>query len=39
VALAASLQRKSDDLAVLVEWAAGGEDVTDDLARGRHHLE
>jgi peptide chain release factor 2 len=39
VALAASLQRKSDDLAVLVEWAAGGEDVTDDLARGLDDLE
>jgi peptide chain release factor 2 len=39
VALAGSLQRKSDDLAVLVEWAAGGEDVTDDLARGLDDLE
>ena len=29
-----SLQRRADDLAVLVEWAQAGEDVAADLARG-----
>ena len=39
VALAESLRRKSDDLAVLVEWAEGGEEVADDLARGLEDLQ
>jgi peptide chain release factor 2 len=34
VALIESLKRKSDDLAVLVEWAESGEHVEEDLARG-----
>jgi peptide chain release factor 2 len=38
VALAESLRRRNDDLAVLVEWAEGGEDVTADLARGLDDL-
>ena len=29
-----SLQRRSDDLAVLLEWAEGGEDVTADFSNG-----
>jgi peptide chain release factor 2 len=39
VSLAVSLRRKSDDLAVLVEWAEAGEDVGADLARGLDDLE
>ncbi len=39
VALADSLRRKSEDLAVLVEWAEAGEDVSADLARGLDDLE
>jgi len=34
-----SLQRRADDLAVLVEWAQGGEDVAGDLARGLDELD
>ncbi len=37
--LAARLTRKSDDLAVLVEWMASGEDVSKDLAAGLDELE
>ncbi len=33
-----SLKRRADDLAVLVEWANGGEDVGADLARGLEEL-
>jgi peptide chain release factor 2 len=33
-----SLRRRSDDLAVLVEWAQAGEPVADDLARGLDEL-
>jgi len=33
-----SLQRRSDDLAVLLEWAEGGEDVTADVTRGLEEL-
>ena len=33
-ALAASLRRQLDDLAVLVDWARQGEDVVGDLSRG-----
>jgi peptide chain release factor 2 len=36
--LADSLRRRAEDLAVLVEWAAGGEPVADDLARGLDEL-
>ena len=32
--LAESLRRKTDDLAVLFEWAEQGEDVTGDLETG-----
>ena len=39
VALADSLRRRADDLAVLVEWAAQGEDVTADLDRGVAELQ
>ena len=38
-ALRDSLRRRSDDLAVLVEWAGQGEDVTVDLERGLNELE
>jgi peptide chain release factor 2 len=34
IALLASLKRRADDLAVLMEWSAAGEDVGADLARG-----
>jgi peptide chain release factor 2 len=34
LALLTSLKRRADDLAVLMEWSAAGEDVTADLARG-----
>ena len=34
IALLASLKRRADDLAVLMEWSAAGEDVDADLARG-----
>jgi peptide chain release factor 2 len=33
-----SLQRRSDDLAVLLEWAGAGEDVTGDFTRGLQEL-
>jgi peptide chain release factor 2 len=33
-----SLQRRSDDLAVLLEWAESGEDVAADVTRGLHEL-
>jgi peptide chain release factor 2 len=39
VALAASLRRRSEDLAVLVEWAGQGEDVAADLERGVAELQ
>ena len=32
-ALLESLRRREDDIGVLVEWSAGGEEVGDDLAR------
>jgi len=38
LALQRSLQRRGDDLAVLFEWAEGGEDVTADVARGLQEL-
>jgi peptide chain release factor 2 len=34
-----SLQRRADDLGVLVEWASAGEDVSTDLARGLDELQ
>jgi peptide chain release factor 2 len=36
--LSDSLRRRVDDLAVLVEWAEGGESVQDDLARALDEL-
>jgi peptide chain release factor 2 len=33
-----SLQRRSDDLSVLLEWADAGEDVTGDFTRGLQEL-
>ena len=33
------MKRKSDDLAVLLEWAEAGEDVAADLERGLDDLE
>ncbi|HYJ95581.1 MAG TPA: peptide chain release factor 2 [Vicinamibacterales bacterium] len=33
-----SLQRRSDDLSVLLEWAEGGEDVTADFSKGLQEL-
>jgi peptide chain release factor 2 len=38
LSLSQSLQRRSDDLAVLVEWAQAGEDVYADLTRGLDEL-
>ncbi len=38
-ALRDSLARRSDDLAVLFEWARAGEDVVPDLARGLDELQ
>jgi peptide chain release factor 2 len=38
-ALLASLQRRADDLGVLVEWAGSGEDVTADLVRALDELQ
>ncbi|HEX9366497.1 MAG TPA: peptide chain release factor 2, partial [Vicinamibacterales bacterium] len=38
VALSASLKRRVDDLAVLVEWAQAGEAVAEDLGRGLDEL-
>ena len=34
-----SLQRRADDLSVLIEWAQSGEDVGADLARGLEELQ
>jgi peptide chain release factor 2 len=39
VELIESLRRRVDDLAVLVDWAAQGEDVSDDLRRGLDDLD
>ena len=39
VALLASLRRRADDLAVLVEWANAGEDVAADLTRGLNEFQ
>ena len=38
-ALKRSLQRRADDLGVLIEWANAGEDVAADLARGLDDLQ
>ncbi|MGH9256531.1 MAG: peptide chain release factor 2, partial [Vicinamibacterales bacterium] len=38
-ALRLSLQRRADDLGVLIEWANAGEDVGADLARGLDELQ
>ena len=38
-ALRDSLRRRSDDLAVLIDWAGQGEDVTADLENGLNDLE
>ena len=38
LALLRSLQRRSDDLTVLLEWAGSGEDVTADFTRGLQEL-
>jgi peptide chain release factor 2 len=39
LALRASLQKRADDLGVLVEWANSGEDVSTDLARALDDLQ
>jgi peptide chain release factor 2 len=39
LALVQSLRRRADDLGVLFEWAAGGEDVGADIERGLTELE
>jgi len=39
LALRASLQRRGDDIGVLFEWAAAGEDVGADLERGLDELQ
>jgi peptide chain release factor 2 len=39
IALRDSLRRRMDDLAVLIEWADGGEDVGADLQRGLNELQ
>ena len=39
IALRDSLRRRMDDLAVLIEWAEGGEDVGADLQRGLNELQ
>ena len=39
LALRGSLQRRADDLGVLFEWAAAGEDVTADIQRGLDELQ
>jgi peptide chain release factor 2 len=39
LALAASLKRRAEDLGVLVEWAAQGEEVGAELARGLDEFE
>ena len=38
-ALRTSLQRRGDDLSVLIEWANAGEDVAADLVRGLDELQ
>ena len=38
LALRRSLKARGDDLAVLVEWANGGEDVGADLTKGLEEL-
>ena len=38
LALLESLRRRADDLGVLFEWAAGGEDVSADIRRGLDEL-
>src|SRR5262245_40672973 len=38
-ALKRSLQRRADDLGVLIEWANAGEDVAADLTRGLDDLQ
>src|SRR5688572_33313344 len=39
IALRDSLRRRLDDLAVLIEWAEGGEDVAADFERGLNELQ
>jgi len=39
LALLESLRRRADDLGVLFEWAAGGEDVSADIERGLGELQ
>jgi len=39
LALIESLRRRADDLGVLFEWAAGGEDVSADIERGLGELQ
>jgi len=39
LALRESLQRRGDDIGVLIEWAAAGEDVGADLERGLDELQ
>jgi peptide chain release factor 2 len=39
IALRDSLRRRMDDLAVLIEWAQGGEDVAADFERGLNELQ
>jgi peptide chain release factor 2 len=39
IALRDSLRRRMDDLAVLIEWAEGGEEVGADLERGLNELQ
>jgi peptide chain release factor 2 len=39
LALLSSLRRRADDLGVLFEWAAGGEDVSADIDRGLGELQ
>jgi peptide chain release factor 2 len=39
LALLQSLRSRADDLGVLFEWAAGGEDVSADIRRGLDELE
>jgi peptide chain release factor 2 len=39
IALRDSLRRRMDDLAVLIEWAEGGEDVAADFERGLNELQ
>ena len=38
LALRQSLQRRGDDLSVLLEWASAGEDVAGDVERGLEEL-